>query len=62
MRKEWRRTDPMEVNPIVLEGEVVRLEPLSMEHYDALCKVGLDPEIWRWYPFPFSPSSGDPAA
>jgi RimJ/RimL family protein N-acetyltransferase len=33
---------------ITLEGTVVRLEPLRIEHLDALCQVGLDPEIWRW--------------
>lgn len=36
--------------PVVLEGSSVRLEPLSMAHFDALCAVGLDPELWRWVP------------
>ena len=36
--------------PIVLEGTHVRLEPLSMEHFDALCVVGLDPALWSWVP------------
>jgi RimJ/RimL family protein N-acetyltransferase len=40
------------VTPIVLEGERVRLEPLTREHLDALCEVGLDPELWRWSPTP----------
>jgi len=26
----------------------VRLEPLTLEHVDALAQVGLDPELWRW--------------
>ena len=30
-----------------LEGSVVRLEPLSLAHVDALCDVGLDDDIWR---------------
>ena len=34
--------------PVVLEGPHVRLEPLAASHADALCAVGLDPEIWRW--------------
>ncbi len=34
--------------PITLEGKAVRLEPLSRSHLDALCEVGLDPELWRW--------------
>ncbi|MBU6509441.1 MAG: GNAT family N-acetyltransferase [Gammaproteobacteria bacterium] len=33
---------------LVLEGEYVLLEPLSMDHLDGLCVVGLDPELWRW--------------
>lgn len=32
----------------MLQGVHVRLEPLSLEHLDALCAVGLDPELWRW--------------
>jgi RimJ/RimL family protein N-acetyltransferase len=39
---------PMKVEPVVLEGEYVRLEPLRMEHHAALCEVALDPELWRW--------------
>ncbi len=34
--------------PVTLTGRVVRLEPLSLAHVDALCAVGLDPDIWRW--------------
>ena len=33
---------------LVLEGEHVRLEPLSMAHLDGLCAVGLDPQLWQW--------------
>jgi RimJ/RimL family protein N-acetyltransferase len=40
----------MKVEPVVLESEPVRLEPLKMEHFDALCEVGLVEEIWRWSP------------
>lgn len=36
--------------PVVLEGAQVRLEPLSMGHFDALCAVGLETELWRWVP------------
>jgi RimJ/RimL family protein N-acetyltransferase len=39
---------PMKVEPVVLEGEHVRLEPLRMEHHAALREVALDPELWRW--------------
>jgi RimJ/RimL family protein N-acetyltransferase len=40
----------MEIRPVTLEGRHVRLEPLSLSHLDALCQVGLDPELWRWMP------------
>jgi len=33
--------------PVSLEGQVVRLEPLSPTHLSDLCEVGLDPELWR---------------
>jgi RimJ/RimL family protein N-acetyltransferase len=33
--------------PVTLEGQVVRLEPLSLAHLSDLCEVGLDPELWR---------------
>ena len=38
----------MNVEPVTLEGNHVRLEPLSLEHVDALCAVGLDPELWKF--------------
>jgi RimJ/RimL family protein N-acetyltransferase len=34
--------------PITLEGDHVRLEPLSLNHLDQLCQVGLAPTLWRW--------------
>jgi RimJ/RimL family protein N-acetyltransferase len=37
----------MKVEPVVLEGEFVRLEPLKIEHFDALCEVGLDESLWK---------------
>jgi len=36
------------LEPVVLEGEHVRLEPLSRAHVGPLARVGLDPELWRW--------------
>jgi RimJ/RimL family protein N-acetyltransferase len=41
----------MEIHPVTLESQHVRLEPLSLAHLDDLCAVGLDPELWRWIPF-----------
>ncbi len=36
---------------MILEGAQVRLEPLTLEHHQALCEVGLDPELWQWIPY-----------
>jgi len=36
--------------PVTLEGATVRLLPLSLEHLDGLCAVGLEPELWQWIP------------
>jgi RimJ/RimL family protein N-acetyltransferase len=43
---------PPRAEPVTLTGSVVRLEPLGLEHLDALAEVGLDPVLWRWIPFP----------
>ena len=43
---------PTTLAPLVLEGTDVRLEPLSLDHLDALCAVGLDDDLWRWSPQP----------
>jgi RimJ/RimL family protein N-acetyltransferase len=42
----------MHIEPVTLQGTVVRLEPLTPEHAPALARVGLDPELWRWIPTP----------
>jgi N-acetyltransferase len=42
----------MRIEPVVLEGREVRLEPLSPGHFESLTEVGLDPELWRWIPTP----------
>ncbi len=36
------------VAPVTLEGRIVRLEPLGIEHLDDLASVAFDPAIWRW--------------
>jgi RimJ/RimL family protein N-acetyltransferase len=38
---------PGRLEALVLEGRVVRLEPLREEHTDELWAVGCDPELWR---------------
>jgi RimJ/RimL family protein N-acetyltransferase len=36
------------VEPVVLEGDRVRLEPLRADHFDDLAQVAFDPPLWRW--------------
>lgn len=36
------------VEPITLEGTVVRLEPLSRDHLDDLARVAFEGDLWRW--------------
>lgn len=38
----------MKLDPVVLEGSHVRLEPLCADHHADLCVVAFDEEIWRW--------------
>jgi N-acetyltransferase len=40
----------MNIEPVILEGERVRLEPLTIEHLDDLCDAGLHDELWRLIP------------
>ena len=44
----------MMVDPIKLNGKFVSLEPLLIEHVEALCEVGLQPSIWKWAPSPIA--------
>lgn len=36
------------MSPVTLEGDHVRLVPLTLGHLDALAEVAFDPELWRW--------------
>jgi len=40
------------LEPVVLEGEQVRLEPLSLRHLPRLVEIGLDDNIFRWFTEP----------
>ena len=40
----------MPIEPVTLEGKVVRLEPLSLAHQAGLVEAGLDEAIWRYMP------------
>jgi len=42
----------MLVEPVVLEGRLVRLEPLSLDHLPALCEAGLGTDAFRWFTDP----------
>lgn len=37
-----------DLSPVVLEGRLVRLEPLTRDHFPEMLKVALDPAIWQW--------------
>jgi len=36
------------VEPVTLEGSIVRLEPLALDHVDRLAEVAFEESIWRW--------------
>lgn len=38
----------MKVEPVVLEGGHVRLEPMRVDHLPALCEVGIEESLWKW--------------
>ena len=39
----------MAFDPITLDGMRVRMEPLDLaRHFEGLCAIGLDDELWRW--------------
>jgi RimJ/RimL family protein N-acetyltransferase len=42
----------MNIAPVVLAGRHIRLEPLTLQHHAAFCEIGLDDDIWRWFPTP----------
>jgi RimJ/RimL family protein N-acetyltransferase len=43
-----RVSDQHWVEPVVLEGARIRLEPLAPEHLADLLLVALDPALWQW--------------
>src|SRR5438046_557187 len=40
----------MNIQPVTLQGQYVRLEPLAQQHHAALSAVAFDEDIWRWNP------------
>ena len=45
-------------NAITLTGHTVRLIPLSMDHLDAFCAVGLHTSVWEHNTWPISDRNG----
>jgi N-acetyltransferase len=41
----------MDVKPVVLTGQFVRLEPLTENHTAGLAAVGMDESIWEYMPY-----------
>jgi RimJ/RimL family protein N-acetyltransferase len=41
----------MQIGPVTLEGQHVRLEPVSLAHVPALWRAGTHEEIWRYLPY-----------
>ena len=41
----------MQIGPVTLEGQHVRLEPVSLAHVPALWHAGAHEEIWRYLPY-----------
>lgn len=42
----------MQVRPVILEGRLVRLEPLAPRHAPELLEAAQDDELWRYLPIP----------
>ena len=41
----------MQIEPVMLEGQHVRLEPVSLAHVPALWRVGAHEDIWSYLPY-----------
>jgi N-acetyltransferase len=39
---------PVDITPVALEGNRVRLEPMTLEHLPELAEVAFEPTIWTW--------------
>ncbi len=50
--------DPLTVEPELLEGRELRLEPLEETHRDGLAKAASDPAIWRYLSLDLSTDAG----
>jgi N-acetyltransferase len=48
----------VDIRPLVLEGRLARLEPLTREHHAALSAVGLEGNVFQWFPTPVVDDAG----
>mgnify|MGYP003394172745 FL=1 len=48
----------MDIRPLVLEGARARLEPLTRDHRAALSAVGLEGDVFKWFPTPVTDDAG----
>ena len=48
MNVRFDAAPPRWVQPVTLEGSIVRLEPLSRNHLDGLAEVAFEPSLWTW--------------
>jgi N-acetyltransferase len=46
-----REEDLMLIGPVTLDGQHVRLEPVSLDHVPALWRAGAHEAIWRYFPY-----------
>ena len=44
----------MQVEPVILSGKYVSLEPMRIGHWPSLCSIGLEESLWRWSPLKIS--------
>ena len=47
--------------PVTLEGKIVRLEPLTLEHAEGMFAVAAEESIWQFFTFP-APTNVDQAS
>ncbi len=47
-RYDLAMDDTRWVKPVTLQGGIVRLEPLSLDHLDDLARVAFEGDLWRW--------------
>lgn len=40
----------MNIGPVILEGSIIRLEPMTPDHLDVLWEAGSDESLWRLIP------------